>query len=214
MQQEEPKTSRSKNTPLIAGFILLAVVAIAGASWFFFFRTEAYEIRGGNYDPPNPAASLGSAVDQHGEPFSLEDHRGELTYIFFGYTHCPDFCPATLTDFIDVKDKLGDDADQVNFVMVTVDPERDTPARLGEYMEFFDPSFYGLSMPPEETKTVARDWFIDYSYEDANSQGGYAVNHTVTSYVVDKDGNLRLTYPSGFSTDDIASDLEYLINEE
>lgn len=214
MQHEEPKTSRSISTPLVVGLTLLAVIAIAGASWFYFFRSEPYEFRGGNYTPPNPAASLGSAVDQHGEPFSLDDHQGELTFVFFGYTHCPDFCPATLTEFVDVKDKLGDDAGQVNFVMVTVDPERDTPERLAEYIEFFDPSFFGLSMPADETRTVARDWSIEYSYEDANSQGGYLVNHTVTSYVVDKDGNLRLVYPAGYDTDDIASDLEYLISEE
>lgn len=214
MQHEKPKTSRWTNAHLIAGLTLLAAILIAGASWFIFFRTEPYEIKGGNYSPPNQAASLGSAVDQHGQPFSLEDHEGELTFVFFGYTHCPDYCPATLADFVDIKDKLGDDAEHVNFVMVTVDPERDTPERLAEYIEFFDPTFYGLSMPPEETQQVARDWFVQYSYEDANSQGGYMVNHSVSSYVVDKEGNLRLTYPDGFDTSDIASDLRYLINEE
>ncbi len=198
---------------LLLGVSLLAVAAIAGASWFFWLRPEPYAFKGGYYDPPKPAASLGGVVDQHGKPFSLEAQRGKVVMLYFGYTHCPDFCPATLREFMEVKEKLGGDADQVVFAMVTVDPERDTPARLAEYMDFFDPAFLGLSMPPEETQTVARDWNVSYTKREVDSATGYLVDHYTASFVVDKAGNLRLTYPLGTDTDDMTSDVQHLIDE-
>lgn len=199
---------------LLLGISLAALIAVVGSSWLLWLRPDAYEIKGGSYDPPNPAASLGNVVDQRGKPFSLEDQRGKVVMLYFGYTSCPDACPATLTEFMDVKEKLGDDADEVVFAMVTVDPERDTPERLAEYLDFFDPTFYGLSTDPEETRQVARNWMIMYTKRESNSQGGYMVDHATYSFVVDKAGNLRLTYPLGFDVDAMTDDVRYLINEE
>jgi protein SCO1 len=198
---------------LLLGISLVAVVAVAGFSWFFWLRPEPYEFKGGNYEPPNPAASLGGVTDQHGQPFSLADQQGKVVMLFFGYTHCPDFCPATLYQFMDVKEALGDDADQIVFAMVTVDPERDTPERLVEYLEFSDPAFLGLRTTPEETQIVARDWMVSFSKREVDSATGYMVDHSTASYVVDKAGNLRLTYPSGFDTDDMTADIQHLIDE-
>ena len=204
---------KSPNMLLIGALALLLVAAIAGAAWFTFFRSEPYEFKYGFYTPAEAAPELEGAVDQHGKPFRLEDYRGKVVFLYFGYTHCPDACPATLDEFMEAKENLGADAKDVAFVMVTVDPERDTPERLAEYLDFWDPEFYGVSMSQEQTETVSRAWNVDFTYRDKNSQGGYLVDHSVSSYVIDKDGNKRLTYPLGADTETMAKDLEYLLNE-
>lgn len=202
---------------LVVLFGVLGYATSASAAlpdWITFWEDDEYEFNGGFYDPANPAAPLGDAVDQHGEPFSLEDYRGEkLVFVYFGYTHCPDACPATLSEWMEVKEILGDDADDVVFAMVTVDPSRDTPERMGEYLAFWDPEFYGLVLSEEDTVEVTDAWNIMYSYRDRDSSGGYLVDHEISSFVVDKDGNLRLTYPLGFDPELIAEDLEYLLDE-
>ena len=199
---------------LLLGISLVAVVAVAGFSWFFWLRPQPYEFHGGFYNPPNPAASLGDVVDQHGKPFSLADQRGKVVMLYFGYTHCPDACPATLNEFMEVKEHLGNRANDVVFAMVTVDPERDTPQRLTEYLDFFDPSFLGLSTTPDQTPTVARDWNVSYAKREVNSATGYLVDHSTSAFVVDKAGNLRLTYPLDFNTKDMAADVEHLLDEK
>lgn len=204
---------RSSNRLLIGGLSLLLVLAVIGAGWFLFLRPEPYEFKYGFYEPAEAAPAVQGAVDQHGKPFNIEDYRGKVVFLYFGYTHCPDACPATLDEFMEAKELLGKDADNVAFVMITVDPSRDTPERLAEYLEFWDPEFYGVSMPQEETETVARAWNVDFTYRDKNSQGGYLVDHSVSSYVIDKDGNKRLTYPLGADTETMAKDIEHLLGE-
>jgi protein SCO1/2 len=198
---------------LLLGISLVALVAVVGFSWLLWLRPDPYAFKGGNFAPPNPAPSLDGMVDQTGQPFSLADHRGEIVVLYFGYTHCPDACPATLGHFMDVKEALGDDADDVVFAMITVDPERDTPERLAEYLEFFDPTFVGLSATPDATQQVTRSWNVMVAKQESNSKGGYLVDHTTSSFVVDKEGNLRLTYPLDADTGDIADDVEHLIDE-
>lgn len=208
------------------GLRLLAVLAVlfgtfgyatsasAGLpDWITFWEDDEYEFHGGFYDPPKEAQPLGDAVDQHGEPFNLEDHRGKVVFVYFGYTHCPDACPATLSEWMEVKELLGDKADDVVFAMITVDPSRDTPERMGEYISFWDPEFYGLVLSEEDTIEVTNAWNIRYSYRDRDSSGGYLVDHEVSTFVVDTDGNLRLTYPLGFDPELMAEDIEYLLDE-
>lgn len=201
---------------LIVLFATLGFATSASAAlpdWLTFWEDDEYEFNGGFYEPPKPAQPLGDAVDQHGEPFKLEDYRGKVVFIYFGYTHCPDACPATLAEWMEVKELLGDEADDVVFAMVTVDPARDTPERMGEYLEFWDPEFYGLVMSEEDTVDVTSAWNIRYSYRDRDSSGGYLVDHEVSSFVVDPDGNLRLTYPLGFDPELMAEDVRYLLDE-
>ena len=199
---------------VLLGTLGYAVSASAGLpDWITFWDDDEYEFNGGFYDPAKPAASLGDAVDQHGNPFNLEDYRGKVVFVYFGYTHCPDACPATLAEWMEAKEILGDKADDVVFAMVTVDPSRDTPERMGEYLEFWDPEFYGLVLSDEGTVAVTDAWNIRYSYRDRDSSGGYLVDHEVSSFVVDKDGNLRLTYPLGFDPELMAEDIEHLLDE-
>jgi protein SCO1/2 len=208
-----PVNRKPTNTLLIGGLSLLLVIAVAAAAWFVLFRSDSHEFKYGFYTPAEAAPPFEGAVDQHGDPFRLEDYRGKVVMVYFGYTHCPDACPATLDEFMEVKENLGDKAEDVAFVMVTVDPTRDSPERLAEYLEFWDPEFYGVSMSQENTEVVARSWLINYSYQDKNSQGGYLVDHEVSSFVIDKEGNKRLTYPLGADTATMAKDVEYLLDE-
>ena len=199
---------------VLLGTLGFAASASAGLpDWITFWKDDEYEFNGGFYDPPRDAQPLGDAVDQHGEPFSLEEHRGKVVFLYFGYTHCPDACPATLSEWMEVKELLGDEADDVVFAMITVDPARDTPERMGEYLAFWDPAFYGLVLSEEDTVAVTDAWNIMYSYRDRDSSGGYLVDHEVSSFVVDPDGNLRLTYPLGFDPGLIAEDIRYLLDE-
>lgn len=215
MSTESPVPPAKRSSPAlwIIGVSVLAVIAIAASAWWFLLRPEPHEFRYGSYDPSDSAPELQGAIDQHGEPFSFSDFRGKVVFVYFGYTHCPDACPATLDEFMEVKENLGDDAKDVAFVMVTVDPSRDSPERMTEYLDFWDPEFYGVSMSQEDTETVTRAWNIYFAYQDKNSQGGYLVDHEVSSFVIDKDGAKRLTYPLGADTEAMASDAEFLLNE-
>ena len=136
--------------------------------------------------------------------------------LYFGYTYCPDFCPATLTDFQRIKQDLGDDADQVAFVMVTVDPERDTPERMKEYLEFFDETFIGLTGSEEELAPIKDQFGIISMAGDATPQSDgdqvYWVDHSTKVYALDKDGNLALEYAFGADPADITEDVEHLID--
>lgn len=205
-------------TVLVIAFGTLAVSQASASAalpdWLTFWEDDEYEFNGGFYEPPKEAQPLGDAVDQHGEPFSLEDHEGKVVFLYFGYTHCPDACPATLAEWMELKEILGDEAENVVFAMVTVDPARDTPERLGEYLNFYDPEFHGVTMSEEDTVDVARDWNILYDYEEPDQTGGYLVNHEVSSFVVDTNGMLRLTYPLGFDPELMAEDVQHLLDED
>lgn len=182
--------------------------------WLTFWEDDPYVFNGGYYDPPREAFEFPNAVDHNGEPFSLEANAGKVIFFYFGYTNCPDACPATLAEWREVKAELGDEAENVVFAFVTVDPERDTQDRLGEYMGFWDPEFLGVSMNEEDTESVASQWGIQYSYRESTSASGYLVDHDTATYVVDTHGDLRLTYPLGFAPEDMAEDINYLLNDD
>lgn len=207
---------RSTRTLLsILAAIVLALSSVVSASaalpgWITFWKDDEYTFHGGYYDPPREVFELINAVDQNGDPFTFEDHLGKTIFVYFGYTFCPDACPATLAEWREVKAELGDKADDVVFVMVTVDPERDSPERLQEWLGFWDSDFFGVSMSPEDTKALTSKWGISVTKEDSNSASGYTVNHDVSSYVIDPSGQLRLTYPLGFDPADMAEDIRHL----
>src|SRR5690625_4328978 len=106
---------------------------------------------GAMFDPIETAPDF-ELADHRGRPFRLQEQDGNIVVLFFGFTSCPDVCPTTLANFRQVKQHLGDDADRVRFVMVTVDPERDTPQRMAQYVEAFDPDFLGLTGTMDEVK--------------------------------------------------------------
>lgn len=190
-----------------------ATTSAALPGWITFWeKDDEPTFNGGFFDPPREAHPFGDAKDQHGKSFSLEALTGKVVFLYFGYTNCPDACPATLAEWREVKAVLKDKADDVVFAMVSVDPERDTPEIIGQYVEFWDKDFIGISMSEEQTAKVCDDWGILYSYGEKDETGYYIVNHDVSTYVVDPAGKLRLTYPLGFDPELIKDDVLQLLD--
>ena len=183
------------------------VAAVLFVNW-----APAYAFHGGEYIPAWTAPAL-DLTDQNGNPFSLADQRGRVVLVYFGYTTCPDLCPTTLSDFHVVKVELGADAGRVDFVLATFDPERDTQARLKEYLNFFDPDFIGLRGGQAQTEAFKRDYGVVVKRVDyPDSATGYLLDHTALVYVIDPEGLLRLSFPYGTDPALIAQDLRHLLN--
>ena len=159
--------------------------------------------------------SLGGVKDDQGRARTLADFHGKALVLFFGYTSCPDVCPTTLSRLVEVRKKLGSDADRVQVVLVTVDPERDTPARLAAYVKAFNPSFIGLSGSPAETEAIAREFKVFFTRRAAGHHHGapsdYAMDHSTGMYVFDPAGRIRLYIKNDAASDAIAHDLKRLL---
>ena len=150
-------------------------------------------------------------VDHAGKARRLEDFRGKAVVLFFGFTHCPDVCPTTLADIAQAVKSLGPDAERVQVVMVSVDPERDTPESLAKYVTAFDERFLGLRGDLEATKKVAAEFKI---YFEKRKQGdSYTVDHSAQSYVIDPRGRLRLLVRHERIAQDLAPDLRTILRD-
>lgn len=150
-------------------------------------------------------------TDFNGKPRSLADFRGKVVVVFFGYTQCPDVCPTTLSDMAEVKKRLESDGDQLQVIFVTLDPDRDTPQVLSQYVPAFDPSFLGLYGTRDETAAVAKDFKVFYQRVPGKTETSYTVDHTAGSYVFDRDGRLRLFLRHAGAVDPIVEDLRKLL---
>ena len=149
--------------------------------------------------------------DHNGKPRTLEDFRGKAVVLFFGFTHCPDVCPTTLAEVAQALKELGADAERVQVLLVTVDPERDTAEALRTYVTAFDPSFLGLRGDAAETQAAAKEFKI--YYEKRKAGDSYTVDHSGQSYVIDPRGRLRLLVRSERISADLAADLRTLLGE-
>jgi protein SCO1/2 len=162
-------------------------------------------------DPSKPVANF-TLTDQDGQPFSLDDQQGQVVLLFFGYTHCPDVCPTTLGTWGRVYEALGEDAERVRFVFVTVDPERDTPERLKQHVEIFNEEFVGLTGTPEELDPVYQTFGVYHEKDTATESAvSYLVNHTASTFLVGPDGAWRLKHSYGMPVDDIVHDIKKLL---
>jgi protein SCO1/2 len=172
---------------------------------------DDYEFKGGELLPLSTAPAF-QLTNQYGEAWSMEEQTGKVVLLYFGYTTCPDACPTTLSDWMEVKRLLGDDADKVEFVMVTIDPARDTEAKLNEYMAFFDPAFIGLTGDQDTITSINMDYGIMAVREEyPESATGYLMNHTTSFWVVDTEGKLRLTFAHGTDPEIVAEDVKHLL---
>jgi protein SCO1/2 len=150
-------------------------------------------------------------TDHNGRTRALADFRGKAVAVFFGYIHCPDVCPTTLSDFAAALQQLGPLADRVQLIFVTVDPERDTPALLREFVPAFDPRFLGAYTDAESLARLAREFKVVYQKTSVKAEGDYLIDHSAGTYVYDPQGRLRLLMPYGSSPDAIAHDLRMLL---
>ncbi len=150
-------------------------------------------------------------VDHNGQQRDLSDFRGKVVVVFFGFTHCPDVCPTTLMELARARKILGQDAQRVQVLMVTVDPERDTPEVLRQYVTALDPSFLGLTGDVDDIARVAREFRVFYQKSPGGAPGAYSVDHSSGSYLFDTQGRLRLLVTYGQGADVFAHDIAELL---
>jgi len=149
------------------------------------------------YDKPAKEFCLTGWKDGKERKVCLSDFKGKVVLMFFGYTHCPDVCPAALQTLAKTMNLLSEEErKRVQVIFISVDPDRDTPEISQKYAEFFSPSFIGLTGTEEELKRVAKDYMAFYSKVKGESKGGYLVDHTAYIYLITPDGVLKLIYPS------------------
>jgi len=151
-------------------------------------------------------------TDHNGRPVTLGTFKGKAVVLFFGYTHCPDVCPTTLSDMAQaLKLMPADAAAKVQVLFVSVDPQRDTPELLKSYVPYFHPDFLGLHGTPEQVAEAAREFRIVYRKHVEAGADDYLIDHSAGSYLLDREGRLRVYLPFKSTPEDIAHDLTVLI---
>lgn len=195
-------------SPLRRALLLAACATVlAGCQQVDKPHFNAVDITGADY------AHGFSLPDASGRVRTLDDFKGKVVVVFFGYTQCPDVCPTTMAELAQVKQALGADGDKLQGVFVTVDPERDTPELLKTYVANFDPSFVALRGTPEQTKAVAKEFKVFYAKVPGREDGAYTMDHTAGSYVFDPQGRVRLFTRYGSGPKALADDVRQLLKQ-
>jgi protein SCO1/2 len=199
---------------MFAAALLIVIIGYAGVRLALGLPIIGQrELHGFVLDEPYPVGNF-TLTDQNGERVELRDFRDQLVLLYFGYTFCPDVCPETLAQVARALEELTPrQREQIQVLMVTVDPDRDTPEVLKEYLGYFDPTFIGLTGTPEEINAAAAPMGIYYARVDADSAAGYFMDHTATLALLDRDGRWLMALPYGVAYDDIASDLRYFLRQ-
>jgi protein SCO1/2 len=190
---------------MFARLLSVVVVALLAACQPDAPRFNNVDVTGANY------ARDFRLTDFNGKPRSLADFRGKVVVVFFGYTQCPDVCPTTLSDMAEVRKRLGADGDKVQVIFITLDPERDTPQVLSQYVPGFDPSFIALYGTRDETAAIAKDFKVFYQKVPGKTETSYTIDHTAGSYVFDRDGRLRLFVRHAGGVDPVVADIKALL---
>ncbi|WP_294635493.1 SCO family protein [uncultured Aquabacterium sp.] len=151
-----------------------------------------------------------SLKDLDGRLRSLDEFKGKVVFVFFGFTQCPDVCPTTMAEIAEVRRRLGPDGDKVQAIFVTVDPERDTPEVLKAYLGNLDKNFIGLRGTREETDAMAREFKVFYQ-KVPTSEGHYTIDHTAGGYLFDPQGHVRLFVRYGMGVDQLTADVRQLL---
>lgn len=189
-------------------FALIAVTVLLGGVALYSRAKNPFPFFGTAYTPPQKA-TLFSGTDHNGKPYTFAP-QGKTTALFFGFTHCPNICPLSLAYLEKMKAKLTPE-EQKNFqvVMVSVDPPRDTPAQLKSYMEYFGAGT-GVNIPEPKLSEVAKAYGVGYSKADIKSKDVYQINHTTATYLIDREGQLRLLwdYTQLADLDRVAADVQ------
>ena len=188
--------------PWVLAFLLAASACNQGAQAPSFRSTD---ITGADFGKDF------QLFDFNGTQRQLADFRGKVVAVFFGYTHCPDVCPTTLSELASARKKLGADAGKVQVLFITADPERDTPDVLKQYVTAFDPTFLALRGTPEQTAKVAKAFKVIIQKNAGADANNYGVDHSSGTYVYDTTGRLRLYMSYGQSAELFAHDIAQLL---
>ena len=151
-------------------------------------------------------------TDHTGKPRTLADFTGKVVVLFFGFTQCPDVCPTTLAEMAKVVKELGPDGGKVQVLFVSVDPERDTQQLLSQYVTAFNPAFLGLRGDAEATTKAAKEFKV-YVQKQPAKNGGYSVDHSAGTFVLDQKGQLRLFAQHNASAQALAADIRALLKQ-
>jgi protein SCO1/2 len=171
---------------------------------------KSIDITGADY--ARDFAADGAMLDHDGKPRAIRDFAGKIVVVFFGYTQCPDVCPTTMSELVEVKKLLGKDGDKVVGLFITVDPARDTPEVLKAYTANFSPDFLGLTASsPEALAKVVKEFKIYYKKVPGKTETSYTIDHTAASYVFDTQGKVRLYTRYGSGAPALAADIKQLL---
>ncbi len=192
----------------LGGLILIGGLALA--TWALAPRQ--IQFHGTVVNSTRPATDF-TLTTAGGRRVSLSDFRGKVVLLFFGFRFCPDICPTTLFEMKQALQALGPDADRVQVLMVTIDPERDTPDLIHEHVSRYDPRFIGLSGMPDEIAAAATPFGIYYAREPGSANTEYLMTHTASVTVVDQNGYVRVIYPFGTPSADVAADIKALLDQ-
>lgn len=208
---------------LLLAALIVSLSITAGSLFFIIYRlslmpgvnTGPAVVASGNVfngateiDPPRPLDDF-TLAGNDGNPLSLSDLAGKVTLIYFGYTNCPDYCPATLGDFQRIKTLLTNQAGEVNFLMISVDGSRDNPVRMREYLGAFDPDFLGMTGAEQEVERIGADFGLYFEEQDGQV---HTVDHTASVFLVDQQSNLRTVFTHGTEPIIIAETIRGLLS--
>ena len=168
--------------------------------------------KSGVFEPPRAAPGF-ALPGSNGSVVALSAFRGKVVALAFGFSHCPKICPVTLAKLAEVSQRLGPSAKDLQVVFVTVDPERDDPARLRTFVGYFNPAFVGATGSQAELKALHRAYGVTATrVASENKALGYEVHHSSSIYLIDREGKLRVLVPFGKSADDILHDVRLLLD--
>lgn len=173
--------------------------------------TPEHIFAGAALDNPDPLPDF--TLTSAGGPVALSDFRGQYVFIYFGYMSCPDFCPTTMAKLATIHEELGEDADKIQVIMITVDPERDAPEALATYLAAFNPTFIGLTGDKEDIDRAGKPFGVFYQYHEGDTAAGYLVDHSTRTYLVGPEGQWLAAYPYDATTAGILADLRWLFSQ-
>ncbi|MFM1906448.1 MAG: hypothetical protein RLZZ591_125 [Pseudomonadota bacterium] len=198
-----PLLTRRRSSLLLMGLGLCMALLACGDKAPSF---AAIDVTGADY------AKGFSLADHNGQQRSLKDFAGKIVVVFFGYTQCPDVCPTTLAELVEVKRLLGKDGEKLQAVFITVDPERDQADMLKNYMGNFDASFLAMRPTSEQLAALSKDYKMYFKKVDGKTPTSYTMDHSAGSYVYDTQGRLRLYTRYGSGAAPLAADIQKLLN--
>ena len=187
---------------LIVLFIACAVLTIVGCT------PQQHEFAGILLENPEVVDDF-TLTAVNDQDVSLSDFAGKYVFLYFGYGYCPDLCPDTLAKMARIREDLGEDADKVQVILVSVDPERDTPEVLAEYVSYFDESFVGITGTPEEIDAAGQPFGIYYEKHEGTAASGYLIDHTARTFLLDPERRVRISYAHDVLDDEILADLHW-----
>lgn len=195
-------------------FVIVTVAAVGAGAWvsnsFFERQPDLSGLHGTRFSEPRGLQPF-TLTDHTGKPFGIEQLTGKWSFVFFGYTHCPDVCPTTMSVLNSVAGRLGDNAPATQYIFVSVDPERDTPEQLAKFVTWFNGDFIGVTGTEQELENLTRQLGVVYmKIPDEKQAGSYMVDHTASVLLFDPAGRFHAIFSAPLKAAELAEDIVLL----